>query len=100
MTIDDVNITTLDAVYWIQAAWKMVTSTTIKNKFRSAGFEKPNVIDGLDVVQISSIINEDTSAADKSIGELDRLFKLLCIGGKLMSANECGEVSRNFKIVF
>ena len=66
----------------------MVTSTTIKNTFRSAGFEKPNFIDRLDVVQISSIINDDTSAADKSIGELDRLFKLLCIGGKLMSANE------------
>ena len=88
MTVDDVNITALDAVYWIQAAWEMVTSTTIKNTFRSAGFEKPNVIDGLDVVQISSIINEDTPAADKSIGELDRLLKLLCIGGKLMSANE------------
>ena len=88
MTVDDVNITALDAVYWIQTAWEMVTSTTIKNTFRSAGFEKPNVVDGLNVVQISSIINEDTSAADKSIEELDRLLKLLCIGGKLMSANE------------
>ncbi|CAF4098004.1 unnamed protein product [Rotaria magnacalcarata] len=88
MTADDVNITALDAVYWIQSAWEMVTSTTIKNTFKSAGFGKLNVVDEHDLAQVSSIANEDTVDSDTPIEDLDRLLKLLSIGGKFMSANE------------
>ncbi|CAF4314202.1 unnamed protein product, partial [Rotaria magnacalcarata] len=88
MTADDVNITALDAVYWIQSAWEMVTSTTIKNTFKSAGFGKLNVVDEHDLAQVSSIANEDTVDSDTPIEDLDRLLKLLSIGGKFISANE------------
>ncbi|CAF1177590.1 unnamed protein product [Rotaria magnacalcarata] len=86
MTADDVNVTALDAVYWIQSAWETVTDTTIKNTFKAAGFERSTISDGLNVAQISSIIGEDNSTADKSIAELDRVLKHLTVGGKSMSA--------------
>ncbi|CAF4522183.1 unnamed protein product, partial [Didymodactylos carnosus] len=37
-TSNDIKITPLDAIYWIDAAWKAVTDTTIRNTFRATGF--------------------------------------------------------------
>ena len=39
-TIVEVVITALDAIYWIDAAWKDVSDTTIRNTFRTAGFKQ------------------------------------------------------------
>ena len=38
-TLDDIKITPLDAIYWIDAAWQCISLSTIQNTFRSAGFE-------------------------------------------------------------
>lgn len=35
---NDIKITYLDAVHWVDIAWKAVTSTTVRNTFRAAGF--------------------------------------------------------------
>jgi hypothetical protein len=40
LTSDQVVVTTLDAIYWIQAAWNNVSESTIRNTFRTAGFER------------------------------------------------------------
>ncbi|CAF3223559.1 unnamed protein product [Rotaria socialis] len=85
VTADDINITALDVVYWIQGACEAVSETTIRNTFKSAGIEKLSVIDGIDAVQQISITDEIISAEDKSIEELDRVLRHLTIGGKPMS---------------
>ncbi|CAF1209434.1 unnamed protein product [Rotaria magnacalcarata] len=67
VTADDINITALDVVYWIQGACEAVSETTIRDTFKSAGIEKLSVIDGIDAVQQISITDEIISAEDKSI---------------------------------
>ncbi|CAF2197121.1 unnamed protein product, partial [Rotaria magnacalcarata] len=85
VTADDINITALDVVYWIQGACEAVSATTIRSTFKSAGFEKLSVIDGIDALQQISITDEIISAEDKLIEELDRVLRHLTIGGKPMS---------------
>ncbi|CAF4118430.1 unnamed protein product [Rotaria socialis] len=85
VTADDINITVLDVVYWIQGACEAVSETTIRSTFKSAGFEKLSVIDGIDALQQISITDEIISAEDKLIEELDRVLRHLTIGGKPMS---------------
>ncbi|CAF2100518.1 unnamed protein product [Rotaria magnacalcarata] len=85
VTADDINITALDVVYWIQGASEAVSETTIRNTFKSAGNEKLSVIDGIDSLQQISITDEIISAENKSIEELDRVLRHLTIGGKPMS---------------
>jgi hypothetical protein len=85
MTADDINITALDAVHWIDTAWQAVTESTIRNTFRSAGFEMPLSFDGLNQSQNDSV-NEQQPRDDKPIEDLDRVLKHLFIGGKLISA--------------
>ncbi|CAF2109591.1 unnamed protein product [Rotaria magnacalcarata] len=85
VTADDINITVLDVVYWIQGACEAVSETTIRNTFKSAGFEKLSVIDGIDALQQISITDEVISAKDKPIEELDGVLRHLTIGGKPMS---------------
>ncbi|CAF1931113.1 unnamed protein product [Rotaria magnacalcarata] len=72
VTADDINITALDVVYWIQGACEVVSETTIRSTFKSAGFEKLSVINGIDALQQISITDEIISAEDKLIEELDR----------------------------
>ncbi|CAF1338757.1 unnamed protein product, partial [Rotaria magnacalcarata] len=62
-----------------QGVCEAVSETTIRNTFKSAGFEKLSVIDGIDAVQQISITNEIISAEDKSIEELDRVLRHLTI---------------------
>ncbi|CAF2176313.1 unnamed protein product [Rotaria magnacalcarata] len=72
VTADDINITALDVVYWIQGVCETVSETTIRNTFKSVGFEKISVIDGIDALQQISITDEIISAEDRSIEEMDR----------------------------
>lgn len=57
MIADDINITALDAVNWIDSAWGAVTESSIKNKFRFAAFEKVCMVHGVD----GSSVNSDTN---------------------------------------
>lgn len=86
MTADDITVTALDAVHWVDSAWTAVTETTIRNTFRSAGFERSPTVDHLDVSQIDPIDNSNIQIQDKSIDELDRVLRHLTIGGKSISA--------------
>ncbi|CAF3816564.1 unnamed protein product [Rotaria sordida] len=85
-TADDINVTALDAVYWIDSAWSAVTETSIRNTFRSAGFEKLSMIDGVDVLPVNLGVKGDMSMDNKAIDELDRVLKHLTVGGKSISA--------------
>jgi hypothetical protein len=87
-TADDINVTALDAVHWIDSARKVVSETTIKNTFRVAGFVQPPLIDDLDMSLVSSLINDSLSHEEKAIEELDRILKHVTIGGKTMSAHD------------
>ena len=85
MTADDITITVLDAVYWIESAWKAVTETTIRNTFRAAGFESSSIIDRLNLVSTSASL--DTFPVENNcIDELDRVLKHVTIGGQTISA--------------
>ena len=78
MTAEGTNITALDAVHWIEAAWNTITETSIRNIFRSAGFEKSSTVD--------SNTNGDILVDNKAFEELNRVLKHLTIGGKSISA--------------
>lgn len=77
---DDISITALDAVHWISSAWNTVTEQTIRNTFRSAGFEKGSLVNDGD-----SSVNS-VSVDNTAIQELDRVLKHVSIGGASMSA--------------
>ncbi|CAF4543278.1 unnamed protein product, partial [Rotaria sp. Silwood2] len=69
---DDINVTALDAVHWIDSAWSAVTEASIRNTFRSVGFEKLSMIDGVDVFPVNLGTNGDMSMDNKAIKELHR----------------------------
>lgn len=83
---DDVVITALDAICWIESSWKSVTEATIRNTFRKAGFEIPS--DSAHVTCSSGPAIEDLIPEKESLVELDKVLKHLTIGGCAMSAND------------
>ena len=87
-TADDVSVTALDAVYWIDSAWDAVTEETIQNTFRSAGFKRSTVTTGLAQTEIEKTNNDPAIPGEKFIEELDKVLKYLTIGGKAMSARD------------
>lgn len=67
-SVDDVIITALDAICWIDSAWKSVTATTIQNTFRKVGFE---ISSDLSPSNYSSVVPiEDSTQEILSLGEL------------------------------
>lgn len=88
MTADDIKITALDTVYWVESAWHAVTQVTILNTFRSAGFERSSVFNGVDVTQMALTTSDSINMEEKSMEELDRVLEHLAIGGQTMSALE------------
>ena len=89
LTADDINVTALDAVCWIDSTWSAVTAATIRNTFRSTGFEKLSTTDkvDVDVVLVSLDNNEDMSMYNNAIEELDRVLKHVIVGDKSISAS-------------
>jgi hypothetical protein len=91
-TVDDIKITPLDAIYWIDAGWKAVTDTTIRNTFRAAGFKDKQHDD----TTIATSNDPTTSSTDstKAIDNeacdnlkiLDNLLQHVSIGGQTMNA--------------
>ncbi len=86
MTADDIIITALDAVHWIACAWKEVTEESIRSTFRSAEFEKPSMVGGVDLIPVNSSTNGNLVIDDRAVEELDRVLKHLTVGGKSISA--------------
>ena len=84
---DDVIITALDAICWIDLAWKSVTESTIRNTFRKAGFTMPS--DSRPSNPSSPVpLTDDFIPEKESLAELEKVLKHLTIGGHALSAND------------
>lgn len=84
---DDVVITALDAICWIDSAWKSVTESTIRNTFRKAGFTSPSEPSCSDPLSSVSLA-EDSVLERESLADLDKILKHLTIGGQAMTADD------------
>ncbi len=72
---DAVIITALDAICWIDLAWKSVTESTIRNTFRKAGFTMPS--DPSRSNPSSPIpLTEDSIPEKEPLSELDKVSPL------------------------
>ena len=80
-TASDIAITPLDAVYWIDLAWKSVTYTTIQNTFAAAGFKEKLPETSLDKMTSNTTI-------DETMQVLDDLLKHIIVGGSTMTTTE------------
>ncbi|CAF4043586.1 unnamed protein product [Rotaria sordida] len=96
-TTSDITITALDAVCWIDSAWKSVTKSTIQNTLTAAGF-KQQQIDPLpciippDTTNGASSTSNELLSMDFGMNEetkvLDNLLKHVVTSGSTMNANE------------
>ncbi|CAF4769574.1 unnamed protein product, partial [Rotaria sp. Silwood2] len=95
---DDVVITALDAVCWIDFAWRSITESTLRNTFKAAGFEIPVVLSE-PTSSKTTIIDEDVAVQQNlGLNELDRVLNHLTIGGKTMSASDFVTVNDNVPV--
>lgn len=92
LTPDQVVITALDAVYWIEEAWNNVSRSTIVNTFRTAGFERNEtfnkVHDDADEIREVAIGSASISIDDDPINNLDLLLAHAIGCSERISANE------------
>ncbi|CAF1258618.1 unnamed protein product [Rotaria sordida] len=100
-TLDDIKITHLDAIYWIDAAWKAVTHTTIRNTCRVAGFKDKQHDD------ITTATSNDTATSStdstkstddepyKDLKKLDDLLQHVTIGGQTMNAADFVDIDND-----
>jgi DDE superfamily endonuclease len=89
-TVDQISITALDAVKWIDSSWKTVTELTIQNGFRAAGFVNSFTASSLSTID-TDVIAEADSESDKSddgLQQLDSLLTHIHIGGQQLTAAE------------
>ncbi|CAF4913662.1 unnamed protein product, partial [Rotaria sp. Silwood1] len=87
-TADDVKITALDAICWIDQSWTSITEATIRNTFKVAGFEMPVVLDDSASVTLKLDTTDVVVNENKCIEDLDQVLKHISIGGTVMSAND------------
>jgi hypothetical protein len=66
-TTSDITTTALDAVCWIDSAWKSVTEPTIQNTFTAAGFKQKQIEHLPDIITSDTIyiVNLDVSNMTK-----------------------------------
>lgn len=96
---NDIKITYLDALQWVNAAWKAITSITIRNTFRAAGF-KIQIPD--DTAVTTTVTTSPTNSAtpnDEAASRIDieqseeleilnNLLQHVSIGGQTMNATD------------
>ncbi|CAF3630394.1 unnamed protein product [Rotaria socialis] len=80
-TPDDIKITHLDAIYWIDAAWEAVTHTTIRNTFRKHHQH---------IAQNQWMMNHK-----KDFKKLDDLLEHVTIGGQTMNAADFVDIDND-----
>jgi hypothetical protein len=83
-SVDDISITALDAVWWIDGAWRALTETTIQNTFKAAGFRTPSSFSSAPSTATPN--SEDAVPEDTSLIELNKVLKHVSIGGDTMCA--------------
>ncbi|CAF2983977.1 unnamed protein product [Rotaria sp. Silwood2] len=85
-SVEDIKINALDAIWWIDGAWKSVTEATIQNTFKSAGFKTS--IPTSNATSTTTPENENIILVDSSLTELGKALQQITIGGDVMSAND------------
>ncbi|CAF2944116.1 unnamed protein product [Rotaria sp. Silwood2] len=83
-TSNDIKVTPLDAIYWIDAAWKAGTDTTIRNTFHAAGFKDKQHDDTITSSTDSTKPMYDEPHKDLKI--LNDLLEHVTIGGQTLNA--------------
>lgn len=88
-TADQISITVLDAIKWIDLSWKNVASNTIKNGFRAAGFvhlsSSSSSMTNLDIVAEA---DTQSNNLDDPLEQLDSLLAHLQVDGEQLTAAE------------
>ena len=91
-TIAEVVITALDAIHWIDAAWKDVTDTTIRNTFRTAGFTQnqpsPTIGDDDAEMDEATINSAPLPVEDDPLKTLNDLLSHVKVDGVQLSASD------------
>ena len=89
-TTDQISITELDAMKWIDLSWKNVTENTIKNCFRVAGFTHSSSTSSLSLVDMDIIVEADRELnnSDNLLQQLDTLLAHLHMNGSQLTAAE------------
>ena len=94
-SIDQISITALDAIQWIDEAWRTVTSNAIRNGFSSAGFCS---ISSNQHTPDDDIMLTDEDEHQDSIKNLDDLLPHLPMNGNRMSAIELINMDSNIPV--
>ncbi|CAF5063826.1 unnamed protein product, partial [Rotaria magnacalcarata] len=89
-TADQISITVLDAIKWIDLSWKSVTENTIKNCFRAAGFIRSSSTLSSSMTNMDIIVETDIESnnSDNPLQQLHSLSVHLRIGGSQLTAAE------------
>ena len=101
-TPDRVVVTALDAIYWIAKAWNDVSESTIRNTFRTAGFERHRAISTIkdNTEEISEITVDPTDLFmhGDPLQKLDALLSYVTFGGAHLSASEFVNVDEEISL--
>ncbi|CAM4944475.1 unnamed protein product [Rotaria socialis] len=89
-TADQISITVLDAIKWIDLSWKNVTENTIKNCFRAAGFIRSSSTPSSSMTNMDIIVETDIESnnSDNPLQQLHSLLVHRRIGGSQLTAAE------------
>ena len=89
-TADQISITVLDTMKWLDWSWKNVTEKIIKNDFRAVGFTHSSFTSSLSLVDMDIIVEADIELNnfDNPLQQLDTLLAHLHIGDSQLIAAE------------
>lgn len=82
-SIEAISISALDAIWWIDMAWRLISETTIQNVFRTAGFITPATDFNVSTVTNT---NEGGEIDYSCLAELNKALKHVTVDGQIMSA--------------
>ncbi len=83
---EEIVVTSLDAIWWIDIAWKSITETTIQNIFKAAGFTTSS--SDSNTLSTTTLSNEDVAPDHSCLVELDKALKHITVGGDVISASD------------
>ena len=83
---DDVVITALDAICWIDIAWKSITEVTLQNTFRKVGFIIPSASPDLPSAETTLVDEINIGQEQECLNNLDKVLQQISIGSADMSA--------------
>ncbi|CAF1308443.1 unnamed protein product [Didymodactylos carnosus] len=89
------EITPLDAIYWIDAARKAVTDTTIRNTFRAAGFTDKQHNDTTAATSPTDSTEPIDDEQYNNLKILNDLLQHITIGGQIMTAADFVDIDND-----